>query len=182
MKYKATLFILVLFCLRSITSCTSCCENVAYYDYTSMTVWVEGDSTITKDSLFIYLSPSDLYYLASYTPNLGFETVLATSCNEGSEGMKFPIKNVEITSNANFNDQYSTGEDLANLFQIKKPVPNTGISKFFPLPEQDELQGENFLLLLTERPTEDSIHQFTFKLTKSDNTVMTMTTETVRWQ
>ena len=117
MKAKVIIILIGIFTIQFISSC---CKGFEYYDFTTMDAVLLTD-TVGQDSSFeIVLSAKDLFYLSTDFLDLGFVSTLATSCNKGYNGMKFPFEKIEITSNDNFNDQYSANENLFQLFEIEE--------------------------------------------------------------
>ena len=96
--------------------------------------------------------------------------------------MKYPFEKIEITSSANFNDEFSVNENLSSLFLIRNFLGN-GEFEFKTIEETnlEEIPADNLEFLLREKPTIDDKHIFTIKLTKSNSVEIILEIEEVTW-
>jgi len=179
MKIKVIIIMIGMFTIQFVSSC---CRGFEYYDFTKMDVVLLTD-TIRQDSTFeVDLSASDLFYLSMSVSDLGFAHTLAFSCDEGYEGMKHPFENIEITSNNDFNDEFSANENLFQLFEIEE-FNGMGEFEYKKLSEVklEKILGEFMSFRLKQRPTGSLKHNFTFKFTKSNKEIIIVETDEVTW-
>jgi len=180
MKTKASIILIGIFLVQFISSC---CKSVKFYDFKEMTYEL-SDAIIEQDGeLSIELFAIDLEYISSNLKELGFSSALAFDCDDGWGGMKYPFEKIELTSNANFNDEFSANENLSSLFLIRSFLGN-GEFEFKTIEETDleEIPAENIEFLLKEKPTIDDKHIFTIKMTKSNSEEIILEIEEVTWQ
>lgn len=180
MTTKKSLVLIGYFVIQFISSC---CNGVKYYDFTQMDVQLSGNTVEPDQDLTIQLFATDLKYLALQLPDLGFASSLALNCDDGWGGMKYPFESIEITSAANFNDEYPAAQNLAPLFQIMKFLGD-GKFEMVPLAEADlaAFRGDDVTLIISERPTAVFTHQLQLKLRKSNQETITVTTTDITWQ
>ena len=179
MKVKVIIILIGIFTIQFISSC---CKGFEYYDFTTMDAVLLTD-TVGQDSSFeIELSAKDLFYLSTDFLDLGFVSTLATSCNKGYNGMKFPFEKIEITSNADFNDEYKVNSNLFELFEIKQ-YKTLGQVEYVKLSDVilEEIFGDFIELRLSQRPMASLKYNFTFKFTKSNKEEIIVETGEITW-
>ena len=178
MKTKGLAILIGIFLIQFISSC---CKNVKYYDFSEMTYEVSNTIIEQDDILSIELLAIDLEFVASNLNKFAFSNVIAFDCDDGWGGMKHPIERIEIRSNTDFNDEFSSNKNLIDLFQIRKFIGN-GEFELQPLSEQEEIQSDNLVLELHERPTISMAHSFSIKLIKSNTQEINIEIEEIIWQ
>ncbi len=180
MKVKIAIIIVGIFSIQFISSC---CRGVKYYDFTKMDVQLSSDIIKQAENLTIGLFATDLKYISSNFSDFGFASSLAFDCDYGWGGMKYPFEKFEITSSSDFNNENSANDNLAHLFQIKKYLGN-GEIEFVHISEikLDDLRGDYFELMLSERPTIELTHNLQLKLTKSNHEEIVIETQDITWQ
>lgn len=180
MKIKVLILIFGIFTIQFIASC---CRSVQYYDFTEMTYELSNTIINQDEELSIELFAADVEYISSNLSDLGFSNALAFDCDDGWGGMKYPFEEIEITSSSNFNNDFSSNENLISLFQIRKFLGN-GEFEFVSIEEinLEEIQTINVELLLTEKPTIDESHVFTIKMVKSNEEEIIIEIEEISWQ
>ena len=161
---------------------SSCCRNVKFYDVLEMSIESSNTFIASDEDLYLTLSATEIEFVGSTLNDFSFASALAVTCDEGWGGMKYPFTNVTITSNADFNPDLPANSDLANLFDIKKFLED-GAFEYLPLAEvqSEAIETDNMELLLSARPTTDSIHQFTITLLKSNEEMIVLETEEIVW-
>jgi len=182
MKKKIVLLVFGIFILQFITSC---CRDSKYYDYSEMVYELSGNTIQEDEDLTIRLEAFEVEYLASNLSEFGFSNATALSCDLGWGGMKYPLQNIEITSTSRFNDAFGPNEDLKTLFTMKKFIRGTNNdSEFVPIKDINFAENPNrwFEFLLTERPTNEQNHNFTIKLTKTNEEIVTVVIEEITWE
>lgn len=179
MKSKISITIAAIFLTQFISSC---CKEVKYYDFTQMTIQLSSNTLQPNERLAINLVATDVEYLSSNFMELGFGTALAFDCDDGWGGMKYPFQKIEITSSADFNADHLAGEDLLDLFLIRRFVGN-GEFEFVNSNDLDlqKLAGQDIELALDEAPEMASTHTFKISLTKSNGEVIIVETGAINW-
>lgn len=181
MKNKIVMAFAVLLTIQFIASC---CRDVKFFDYTQMEALVANTALQTGDSLQLDLIPTDIHFIASQFQDLGFAAAWSLSCDEGWGGMKLPVVNIEITSNAAFDNSHPANQSLNDLFKLRVFDTSISAEQYHSLPEvvSDDLSKQALSLLLTDRPTLSQTHVFTIKLTKINQEVITVESPAINWQ
>lgn len=180
MRLKTSIILIGIFLIQFIASC---CKNVKYYDFTAMTYELSNTIIEQAEELSIELFATDVEYLSSTLNELGFSSTLAFNCDDGWGGMKHPLEKIEITSNANFNNEFSANDNLSSLFLISNFLGN-GEFEFKPIEATnlEEIQTLNLEFLLKEKPTMADKHTFTIKMTKTNSEKIVVEIEEITWQ
>ncbi len=195
-------FFIVGIALIEACSCFTSCgckgfpEVPNYFDFKKLSV--ETKQGIGTESLRMEIIPDSISYLAMQVPELppvGF-TSAAYGCSPpdpGNGGLKFPLTKINITANQLFNDTLPAGASLNALFlmttepYIDHPdrefgsaeVASLNALEMFP-PFRGGYYGSVFFLLTNERPSNLALpFKFTITLSKSDSTVIAVTTDEI---
>ncbi|MEL7120083.1 MAG: hypothetical protein AAFO07_11600 [Bacteroidota bacterium] len=164
----------------------SCCRSVQYYDYSQMEVITPDEQISITEELLIELKPLDLRFIGYKTGQFGFSFSMAINCDEGWNGMKFPITSIEVISNANFDSIHQAGDSMNDYFLFKRFLSS---DQFEYISIEDLLtdapEGVNVDhvdLILQKRPNLARTHQFTITLTKSNGTTISLETNPISWE
>lgn len=180
MKWKSIIILWIIFTIQFIISC---CSQVKYFDFDEISVEVSNTTIEQGEELNLKIGAVDLKYISFNHTDFGFSNALAFDCDDGWGGMKYPLKEIRITSDSNFNDEHLADELLNDLFQVEiyKGNNETG---FVPLSdvEIDNVYAAYIELLLTEKPTLSNTHKFKITLTKSNDEELIADSEAVIWQ
>ncbi|PWJ44911.1 hypothetical protein [Sediminitomix flava] len=106
--------------------------------------------------------------------------LMASDCMPPYDQYLFPLENVIITSNSDFNDDYPAGMNLIPLF--KTASMNT--SGDFVVDEMNNFEMTTMTInqiWIEELPTSNKAHQFTITLVKSNEEQVSAVTETIIW-
>ncbi len=193
MKRKLTILLIGYYILGLIQSCDlHYCEDVDYYDFNNMSITVVDSIINTEDSLHLILRASDLNWSAQFQDNFSiFQNSYALGCKEGWAGMKIPLTKIEITSNADFSDDYPANAILNDLITIDLCTADEYYDCDRKCLNLNDIDLKNFMnpqnlyqanLFIIERPTEAKEHKFTFKLYKSDGSIITSESEKIVWK
>jgi hypothetical protein len=193
MKRKLIILLIGYYILGIIQSCDlHYCEDVDYYDFNNISITVVDSLIETEDSLNFVLQASDLNWMAQCQGNFSiFQNSYALACEEGWAGMKTPLTKIEITSNADFSEEYPANTILNDLITIDLctadgyydcdrkylDLNNIDLKKF--MNPQNQYMANLFIIT---RPTEAKEHKFTFKLYKSDGSIITSESEKIVWK
>ena len=163
-------------------SCHNPCDDVKYYDFSTMDIIVMNPVVDINDSLVFQLRPLDVEYLAYQYPVAGMaNTALAFDCDDGWGGMKHDITKTEITSNADFSDRYPAGSSLNDIVTIDALVEPHKI-QYSKLETVDLSKSVWSNMYIDRRPTLDSTHQLTVALYKSDGETITTESGEIVWE
>lgn len=192
MKRKAIFLILGYYILGLIQSCDlNFCEDVDYYDFSGVNI-IERNSVIElEDSLDIMVQALNMDFMAE---NQSYFTIVpnsyAISCDEGWAGMKSPLTKIEVTSNADFSDNYPANTLLNELITIdlctaegyydceRKYVKLNEIDVRKLINPQNQYSANLFIV---ERPTNANEHKLTIKLFKSNGNIITAQSNSLSW-
>ncbi len=193
MKRKLIILLTVYYILGLIQSCDlHYCEDVDYYDFNNISITVVDSIIDPADSLHFLLRASDLNWMAKCQGNFSiFQNSYALGCEEGWAGMKIPLTKIEITSNANFSDDYPANAILNDLIKIDLCTANEYYDCDRKCLDLNDIDLKQFMnpqnlymakLFIVERPTEAKEHKFTFKLYKSDGSIITSESKKIVWK
>lgn len=179
MKIKVIIILIGIFTIQFISSC---CDALPFFDFTKMDVRLSSPDIDQDTTLDIVFEAKDIQLLSNNLSNLGFTSTLALSCVDGEFGMKFPFEKIEITSNADFNDEYKVNSNLFELFEIKQ-YKTLGLVEYVKLSDVilEEIYGDFIELRLSQRPMASLKHNFTFKFTKSNKEEIIVETGEITW-
>ncbi len=179
MKLRAVSLICILFIIQLLASC---CDEKEYYDFTEMTAVVSENQIAENENLTIELRAGELEFLSCNFASFGFTEALATSCENGTKGMKYPFTEITVTSDADFTEDYPAASDLRPLFLVNRYTAE-GEYQFVGLDQVDlaEISSNVMSLYLSQSPAIDLQHSFSIKLTKSNGDTIDLTTEPVNW-
>lgn len=155
-----------------------------YVDFSEIDIHSLETEVTVGDSLLLYLDPREPVYISERVIQaLSFSKAYATSCpNPGEAGMKFPIENMAITSNHDFDSGHKAGENLNDLFLVRT------YTDWVPL--SDSIINSNILsfgfyevqLLLVNSPSLNTNHTFSIELIKSNQEVIVGNSEEIIWK
>ncbi len=193
MKRKVIILLIGYYILGLIQSCDlHYCEDVDYYDFNNISITVLDSIIETNDSLHFILQASDVNWLAQCQGNFSiFQNSYALGCNGGWAGMKIPLTKIEVTSNADFSDDYPANTILNDLITIDLCTADEYYDCDRKRLNLKDIHLKNFMnpqnlymakLFITERPTEAKEHKFTFKLYKSDGSIITSESKKIVWK
>lgn len=160
-----------------------CRPEEPYFDFSNVNLVSETSRIGLGDSLQIRLELQELEYLAtSCRSRSGFGALYACSCPEpGRDGAKYPIEEIEITSNQDFSANFPAGSSLNDLFIVSNTYGggSSAVNDISPITSP---YAEPLSFTLSARP--DSInlaHSITIQLRKSNGALVSGTTESIVW-
>jgi hypothetical protein len=187
----------IYFFLLVIDGCVncSCPDNIlAFFDFKKLNQEVNGTSLSEFDQLEINLSFDSISYLAQVENpcwNLGLiNTATACSCiAEGENGLKFPLTQINLTSDQTMSGSLPSGSSLeSNFYIIELDYQNNQVSKTlltdFEIATTDWLnwEGARFQLKSITPPEELGVpHIFKIDFTKSNGEIISTQTPPITW-
>lgn len=110
-------------------------------------------------------------------------SAFACSClAEGNSGLKFPVTDVRVYSNADYSEEISAGELLNDIIKVNLPgAIEQGILSSVEDKNQIFSSYSNVLLFFDTPPTIDSTHTFTIEIVKNNGVTVSTESEVVTW-
>ena len=176
MNKKTLVAIIFLNFLCLFNSCE--CPPERYFDYKSLKVEASLDSR-----LCLRVSPAEIEYLAKNTTSTGFGGyAYATSvCEKGYDGEKYPVVNVQVYSNSDFNENYLAGNDLIDLIKVYCYRDEVSVLDFFKSFSIGEKVNPWFLFV-EEKPTISKKHTFIVEFEKSNGEIVSGISQEIAWE
>ena len=179
------------FFLLIIDGCVNCnCPEITlkYFDYRKIEIAVDDKTLDPNDNLSFQFTLDSIYFLAENNLpcwNLGLiNTAAACSCNEpGDSGWKFPIQQIDIFSNKDFNSSLPANSSLNSIMTVYSSNQTTLLVE----ATQEifiELQWEssNLSIFTSQRPDNlNEPHIFTIHFTKSNGEIISSQTPPITW-
>ncbi len=110
-------------------------------------------------------------------------SAMACSClGEGNEGLKFPVTDIRIFSNADYSAEINAGELLNDIIKIDNPL--TGEEELLSAIEDKSSlfsQYSDFRIFIDTPPTLDSIHMLTVEIEKENGVIITSESMPITW-
>jgi len=111
-------------------------------------------------------------------------SAFACSCiGEGEEGLKFPVTDIRVFSDANYSEEISAGDLLTDIIKVQNPI--TGEEDLLAnLEDKNRLfspYDESMRIFIDAPPTVDSTHTFTIEIVKDNGTTVTAESMPVIW-
>jgi hypothetical protein len=176
MLKKAILIIILFNLLGLLSSCFNVCDGVKYYDFDKAYVHAPNPE-VKRDEEFTFTLDYDLYYFATLN-NFFYNSAYALSCaNPGWGGSKNPVVKIEITSDADFNENYPANSLLNDIVEFFEDYP----PKYIPLDQMDFSRNFGIWLSIRNRPTKSNEHTFYINIYKADGQVITTNSEKITW-
>lgn len=182
-------------CSSLVTDCNCPEINLEFTDYKGFEVAINNPEieidSVNTPSFEILLTVDSVFLIAQHVSS-GFgllSPAYGCSClGEGFRGDKFPVVAIDVFSDHPFKSDYIPETNLNHIFEIDA-FDNTGQPAFQIINEVNQfprLANEGGRLHLRTNETPDSIgtdisYRFDVVITKSDGTILTVTTEEVRW-
>lgn len=178
--YKLSIVLLTVFFLRMLASC---CENHKYYDYATLGILTLKTTLTSQDSLVFILEPPVINYLADLSTGFGFNQAYGYQCEGGWGGMKFPIEQIDIICNNDFDAAHPAGTSLTDLFlrySFSREITSSG--GLVPAPVTEPLSAEYLELWLPTGPAQTGTYRFFITVIKSNQDTIIVPTPAVTWQ
>ena len=164
-----------------------CGKTLPYFDFSSLALTATAPA-IDGKPLQINVRPDDLTYLACLHPRL-LSAAYACSCNEnGDQGPKYPLAEISVTADRDFNAALPAGAELNSLFRLTNALQTT---PEHPLDTISRLQywaygfspyESGFTLHCQATPDSSGLaFRFTITLKKSDGSAVSGETEAISW-
>ncbi len=160
----------------------------AYLDFSSLIFSTDQQSVSPLDDGYAFeLIPENLEFIVQKDEmrTKGFQLIapaMACSCvEEGYLGMKFPISDFNLKSNADWSEELPAGSDLSELLKVRhysNPTPLMSFDNWEYL--FDGYSSARFLI--DDVPTSSDTHQFTLTFTKTNGETIAIATENVTWE
>lgn len=150
-------------------------------------VLVDNGNPVTADTVFLNY-PLAVNCVAKSNIDLSFlvNSAYACSCNGcGNKGLKSKLLSIELTSDNTFNG-IAANNSLNSLFKVKgdyMAMPDYSIDSLvsFFNGQNDGIRGY-FSLFTKTKPGNTLNHKFTMKMVYVNSTVVTATTNAIKWQ
>ncbi|MEQ8474053.1 MAG: hypothetical protein RIC35_22845 [Marinoscillum sp.] len=177
---KVILLLISYFGIALVTSCLSCPDVNAFYDFASLEAEYPNGTSISENQDFILiLNELEISYLADHRKFSLLTPAHATQECEGAGylGKKFKIEEIIITSDADWDESHPAGTPLNDVILFGS---NIQYSQY--LSDVDDF-GEfdrNHYFKFTA-PTLDTAHTFHIQVRKTNGTSVPITTNLVSW-
>ena len=176
--------VIIIFCnfLSLFNSCK--CPPERYFDYKSLNVMAEKTFITLNDRLLLRIGFVEIEYLATNTPRVRFGGyAYATSvCEKGYDGEKYPVVNIRVYSNSDFNENYLAGEDLTDIIKVYgNNSKGEYVLDFLKNLSFDNLINTRFLFI-EERPIISKKHTFTVEFEKSNGEIVSGISQEIVWE
>ncbi len=106
-----------------------------------------------------------------------------TCIGEGNNGLKFPVTDIRVFSNANYSEEISAGDLLSDIIRITNP--NTGEEELLSdVEDKNSLfspYSENVRIFIDTPPTVDSTHTLTIEIVKENGVTLTAESMPIIW-
>ncbi len=181
----------IYFFLLIIDGCNDCgCSDVTlkFFDYRKIEVVVEETILNSNEALSFQFTLDSIYFLAENNSpcwNLGLiNTATACSCAEpGDAGWKFPIQQIEIFSNKDFNSSLPANTSLNSIMTVNdsgQTIPlEDATQETFP---QLQRENSNLSIFTSDRPDDlNEPHIFTIQFTKSNGEMISSESPPITW-
>jgi len=155
-----------------------------FFDFQSVSTELHRDTVTTGRIFEATIRLEDKEFLAeAVVPACRrpwfINSALACTCiEEGERGLKFPVTEFRVFSNADYSEDISAGDSLSDIVKIgeqKETLSNIGDkNRLFNIYSDIELAIET-------SPSVDSTHTFTIEIVKENGTVLSVEMETVSW-
>jgi hypothetical protein len=110
-------------------------------------------------------------------------SAFACSCiGEVDDGLKFPVTDVRVFSNANYSEEISAGELLSDIIRVHNP--RTGEEDLLSnVEDKNQLFSvySDMRFFIDTPPTVDSIHVFTVEIVKDNGVTVSTETSEITW-
>jgi hypothetical protein len=197
---KFALFSALFFAPVVISGCFCNCREVVtpeFYETTGLAGSVQYLNNTTNTSHFandvvLSFTPQIRYYAsAPCLQNKGGASVLACKCsiidNEGVKGTPEKVKSIQITSNADFKNGYSSGIDLSPLMLVSADyhpaqIPQIDKRKLADFILTTPYAPKSFKLFFDASPNANKKHIFTMRYELDNGEVYTYTTPEITFQ
>lgn len=185
---------LITTCLFLIDACIgidcNCPPDVKdFFDYSEAELRSESTLLARESGWFGFYEIQDPEFIAdaavpSCRGSWLFGSAWACSCIEaGSEGLKFPVVEINIYSNADYTASIAAGESLNTIVEVRNP--QTGeqqrLSDTADINELFTIYSD-IRFSVPEAPSADTIHTFTVEVIKSDGDTITTVSEEITWR
>lgn len=113
-------------------------------------------------------------------------SALACDClSDGDQGLKFPVTEVRIFSDANFSEELAAGELLNDVTTVF--IPGTSGEEQLLSDVEDyssyfSIYSKSFQFMIKGAPTVDSTHVFTVEIEKSNGEIVRGESEAFTWE
>ncbi len=139
-----------------------------------------ANGLIQGDSLNLIIDYSIVYVESYFSNSFPFvNAAYAWSCDEsGREGIKDPIVDVTVTSNADFN-QFIAGESLNSIIRTNDGV---NIEDWISGSQALDLRFlESNQLIITQKPLIEQVHEFTIRFEFQSGRILESNSEMILW-
>jgi hypothetical protein len=182
MKKKMLLLLLLLNVAGLIDACE--CPPERYFDYTALIieskVFVESDQ-----DLVLNVNPHDIYYLTENSGNFklgfGMEWYATSVCDKGYDGEKYPLTEVSVISDSDFDTAHPAGSSLNDLIKVYY-TDEHGETSLVLLSQHLISDINPYYLFIEARPTTSNSHTFTISFTKSNNETASGSSSQITWE
>ncbi|GAA0189027.1 hypothetical protein GCM10009122_48580 [Fulvivirga kasyanovii] len=194
---KAVLMVLLYhFTAITITSCTCPDDVLPFYDFKTVKLSYPLGTEVYDSSFFVIeIAMDSIDFLASETKFNGLGGLIssaqATSCpDDGEDGRKYEIVNVEIVSNQDWDEVHLAGSSLKDLayygnwdsqaqkYTYEEPFSEKLKHKFWT---NVFVHFNSHMILKFPRPSKSPDQILTIKFTKANGEVVKVDSEEIRW-
>ncbi|MCK7591750.1 DUF5034 domain-containing protein [Subsaxibacter sp. CAU 1640] len=183
---KIILFIVLVFNIQGfLISCG--CPDENYVDFSEISLLPDFNIVSEGEFLNLYVSIEDLYYTTSVNSfsNLNYIANATTVCEKGRDGLKYPIVNVSVFSDSDFDSEHPAGTDLSDIFKAYGLYEYNGTLTptdydFINLLDPAYLTGTSYVM--ESRPQIDMTHRFEVRFEKVNGEIVNGFSEEITWE
>lgn len=159
------------------------CPPERYFDYKSLKVEVNKDVISPNEKLIFRINVDEVVFLAKERlPQLFAGYAYATSvCEKGYGGEKYPITNIHISSESDFDEEHLAGDNLIDLIKVYG-ADLKGNYVFDYLKKFPFSNINPWYLYIEDRPTISKNHIFIIQFEKSNGEVAIGKSIKITWE
>lgn len=186
-----------IFCLSAFLVLVDACHGAncdcptitkEFFDFQSTSIEVEQNNVLSGTVARISVVLEDLEFLVEgETPacrqSWFINSAFACSClEEGNEGLKFPVTDIRVFSNADYSEEISAGQLLDDIVTVNllESIEQGALSSVEDKNRMFTRNSEIQLYFYTP-PTVDSTHTFTVEIVKGNGTIVSSEASVITW-
>ena len=138
-----------------------------------------------NDKLLLNIDFAEIEYLATRTPFVGFggwAFAGVEDCPKGYRGEKYPVVNIRISSNSDYNENYLSGTYLTDFIQVRVILNGRWDWGFLKNFSFENNYIDKRFILIEERPTISKTHTFTVEFEKSNGEIVSRISQEISWE
>ncbi len=166
------------------TNCDCPTVEFPFFDYRGLKATT--NNPVTDKVLKIDIALDSVFFVAEASPRrgVGFVTsAYACSCDyQGSSGDKFPVVSIDVFADRDFTSQLSQDSSLIKLFEVNRMDISTGGVRNIYGSLFGQFDTPTRLTLASLPDDLSQPYVFTVRITKGNGVMMSIQTDTIRFQ